>query len=111
MKDNTKRILFGFIFGICLIAMVYFMGRVVGGPVQVDGGYRKVMGTFARIVAVADDAQQARNCIEAGFDELRRIDSLMSAYKADSELSKVNREAFPGPVKVSDELFALLQKS
>jgi len=70
-----------------------------------------VMGTFARIVAVADNAQQARNCIKAGFKELKRIDALMSDYKADSELSKVNRKAFPGPVKVSDELFGILQKS
>ncbi len=70
-----------------------------------------VMGTFARIVAVADDAQKASDCIDAGFEELRRIDNLMSDYKPDSELSKVNREAFPGPIKISDELFGLLQKS
>ena len=36
---------------------------------------------------------------------------MMSDYKPDSELSKVNREAFANPVKVSPELFEILQKS
>jgi len=94
-----------------MAAMYYFVMEKIRRPVEVDGGYREIMGTFARIVVVAKDAKQARNCIEAGFDEMRRIDSLMSDYKADSELSKVNREAFGGPVKISDELFGLLQKS
>ncbi len=110
MKDNKRQILFGLILAMCLVAAAFLIGRRPQ-PVQVDGGYRVVMGTFARIVVIADDAQQARSCIEAGFEELRRIDSVMSDYKADSELSKVNREAFGHPVKVSDELFGLLQKS
>ena len=91
--------------------MYYFVGKLAGRPVEVDGGYREIMGTFARIVAVAKSQRQAKSCIEAGFDELRRIDSVMSDYKADSELSKVNREAFAHAVKVSPELFGILQKS
>jgi thiamine biosynthesis lipoprotein len=35
----------------------------------------------------------------------------MSDYKPDSELSRVNREAFAGPVSVSPELFEVLQIS
>lgn len=118
MKDNKRlvvsfvepRIWFGIVAGIFLIIAVFLIARRAR-PVQIDGGYREVMGTFARIVVVADNAQKARNCFEAGFEELRRIDSLMSDYKADSELSKVNRSAFGGPVKVSDELFWILHKS
>lgn len=110
MKDNRQQILFGFVFGICLVVAAFLIGRRTR-PVQIDGGYRVVMGTFARIVVAADSERKARDCIEAGFEELRRIDSLMSDYKADSELSKVNREAFGHPVKVSNELFGILQKS
>lgn len=111
MSDNKKRIRFGVVVGICLIATAYFIGKFTGRPVEVDGGYREIMGTFARIVAVANSAKQTRACIEAGFDEMRRIDSVMSDYRPDSELSKVNREAFAGPVKVSPELFGILEKS
>jgi len=91
--------------------MFIFVMEKIRQPVEVDGGYRQVMGTFARITAVASQESQARRCIETGFGELNRIDAMMSDYKQDSQLSKVNREAFAGPVKVSPELFEILQKS
>ncbi|MBN2020213.1 MAG: FAD:protein FMN transferase [Sedimentisphaerales bacterium] len=111
MKPNRRQILAGVVAGLCLIAAAYYVGKFIDRPAQVDGGYRQVMGTFARIVAVANKPRQARTCIEAGFDEIRRIEAVCSAFKADSELSKINREAFNGPVKVSPELFGLLRKS
>src|SRR5205085_10536006 len=39
------------------------------------------------------------------FDEVDRIDRLMSHYKAESPLSRVNREAASHPVTVEPELF------
>jgi thiamine biosynthesis lipoprotein len=109
---NSRRVALKFFFTACLMAaMYYFVMEKIRQPIEVDGGYREIMGTFARIVAVAKHERQARRCIEAGFDELRRIDAMMSDYKKDSELSKVNREAFANPVKVSPELFGILQKS
>lgn len=110
-NSNRQKVWLGVIVGIGLIGAIYFVGKLAGRPVEVDGGYREVMGTFARIVAVAKSQRQAKSCIEAGFAELKRIDSVMSDYKADSELSKVNREAFGRAVKVSPELFGILQKS
>ncbi len=96
----------------CLVAaMYYFVMEKIRQPIEVDGGYREIMGTFARIVAVAKHERQARRYIEAGFSELVRIDKMMSDYKADSELSKVNREAFTRATKVSPELFEILQIS
>jgi thiamine biosynthesis lipoprotein len=112
MENNNRQRAFKFFVTACLIsAMYYFVMENFRRPVEVDGGYREIMGTFARIVAIAKNEKQAKRCIEAGFDEMRRIDSVMSDYKPDSELSKVNREAFAGPVKVSPELFGILQKS
>jgi thiamine biosynthesis lipoprotein len=110
MSDNKKPVRFAVFIGICLLA-VYLVGKFTARPVEVDGGYREIMGTFARIIVVANNSRQANACIAAGFDEMRRIDSVMSVYRPESELSKVNREAFAGPVKVSPELFGILQKS
>jgi thiamine biosynthesis lipoprotein len=42
---------------------------------------------------------------EAALDEVDRIDRLMSHYKSDSPLSRVNREAAQHPVAVDPELF------
>ncbi len=103
---------FKFFITACVIsAMYYFVMENIMPAVEVDGGSRVVMGTFARIVAVAKSKAKANRAIKAGFNELTRIDAMMSDYKADSELSKVNREAFAKAVKVSPELFEILQIS
>lgn len=47
--------------------------------------------------------------MEAVLADMRRIDALMSTYKPTSEISKVNREAARHPVRVSAELFSLLE--
>ena len=110
-NDSRRRALKFFVTACVISAMYYFMMETFGPVVEVDGGSREIMGTFNRIVAVAKTEGKANRSIEAGFDELVRIDAMMSDYKADSELSKVNREAFAKAVKVSPELFEILQIS
>jgi len=46
--------------------------------------------------------------VDAAFEEVRRLDEMLSNYRADSEWSEVNRHAAEKPVKVSPELFRLL---
>ena len=46
-----------------------------------------------------------------GLTEFRRIDALMSTYKPESELSRVNATAATAPVRVSRELYDLLATS
>jgi FAD:protein FMN transferase len=81
------------------------------GPVEVDSGYRAVMGTLSRVVVIARDRRVAKQCIEEAFDVQREIESLMSYQREDSELGRVNREAFDGPVVVNPMLFEVLRKS
>ena len=57
------------------------------------------------IVAYGDDAGALPRILEAAFDEVDRIDRLMSHYKPESPLSRLNREAAAGPVVVTPELF------
>ena len=95
---------------IAAVAIAVYGIRVLFGPRlrSADGGYREVMGTFAHIVAVAADTKTANVCIEAGFDQLRRVDDVMSDYKSDSQVSMVNRDAFAKAVVVDDDLFEVL---
>ena len=69
------------------------------------------MGTKAKVEFESDDSQQAAKLIEQVVAEMHRIDRLMSPFKPDSELSKINQQASRHPVAISDELFALLVKS
>ncbi len=72
---------------------------------------RAIMGTAILAEVWSTDADQAQKGIAAVMEEMHRIDELMSPYKKDSELSLVNREAADHPVKISRELFNLIERS
>jgi thiamine biosynthesis lipoprotein len=69
------------------------------------------MGTRIAIEIWHDDAAAAEAAIEAVLAEMHRIDELMSHYKADSQLSRINRDAGMGPVRVDPELAGLIARS
>ncbi|MHC4121787.1 MAG: FAD:protein FMN transferase, partial [Planctomycetota bacterium] len=108
MNKQNSRIVIGII-AAAFVALALFMRPKA--PVEADGGYRAVMGTFARTVAVAKDSSVANSAVEVAFAQLRNVDELMSDYKSDSEISTVNREAYKSPVKVSRPTFEVLQKA
>jgi FAD:protein FMN transferase len=63
------------------------------------------MGCAYAIVIYGPEAGALPRIVEAAFDEVDRIDRLMSHYKPQSPLSRLNREAARGPVAVEPELF------
>lgn len=63
------------------------------------------------IDAYAAPEVDLRSVIEEAFDEVDRIDRLMSHYKADSPLSRINREAASHAVRVDPELFDFITAS
>jgi thiamine biosynthesis lipoprotein len=70
-----------------------------------------IMGTAVRVELWHDDATAARAAMSAVMDEMHRIDALMSPFKPDSELSRINREAAHKPVPISQEMFGLIARS
>jgi FAD:protein FMN transferase len=70
-----------------------------------------IMGTAIHVELWGDDAQAGERAIDAVMAEMHRIDRLMSPYKSDSELSRINRDAGRKPVAVGAELFALIERS
>jgi FAD:protein FMN transferase len=70
-----------------------------------------IMGTRCAVELWAEDKAKGEAGIESVFAEMRRIDELMSTYKPQSELSRVNAEAAEHPVRVSKELYDVLATS
>jgi thiamine biosynthesis lipoprotein len=68
------------------------------------------MGTTYTIAVYGADRFALDSAMEDAFEEAHRLDQLLSNYRKDSEWSVVNRDARKGPVQVSEELFALLEK-
>ena len=69
------------------------------------------MGCAYEIVAYGQDAGALPGILEAALDEVDRLDRLMSHYKPESPLSRLNRAAARGPVAVPPELFDLIAES
>jgi FAD:protein FMN transferase len=72
---------------------------------------RMSMACAYAIDAYGLDAETLPRVLEEALDEVDRIDRLMSHYKADSPLSRLNREAGYGPVQVDPELFDFIVES
>ncbi|HEY0685998.1 MAG TPA: FAD:protein FMN transferase [Steroidobacter sp.] len=70
-----------------------------------------IMGTRIVVELWAADKAQGNAAIEAVLAEMRRVDQAMSTYKPTSELSIVNARAAQEPIKISAELFDLLNTS
>ena len=71
----------------------------------------KLMGNRFELTVVAGDEQFANECIEAGIEEIRRIEKLLTTFSDDSETNLVNRNAGIARVAVSRETFNLVQRS
>ena len=72
---------------------------------------RAIMGTAIHVELWHSDKNIARKNIQRVFTEMHRIDSLMSPFKRGSQLSVINDHASIKPLKISSELFNLIQKS
>jgi thiamine biosynthesis lipoprotein len=70
-----------------------------------------IMGTRCAVELWSEDPARGEEAIKSVFDDMKRIDRLMSTWKEDTEISRVNREGGKHPVKISQELFRLLQVS
>ena len=66
------------------------------------------MGTRCTVELWADDVAKGEAAIASVFSDMRNVDAMMSVYKPESELSRVNAEGARHPVAVSPELFDVI---
>lgn len=69
------------------------------------------MGTLVSITAVAPTEPVAQASITAAFQEIHRLEELLSTWIPTSELSRVNEAAGREPVTVGPETFTVLKRS
>ncbi|MFH1429044.1 MAG: FAD:protein FMN transferase [Candidatus Margulisiibacteriota bacterium] len=80
----------------------------------VPGQYQKsmlVMGTAAEIIVKDKNTDNAQLAVNQAFDEIKRLEKVFSFHNPDSELNKINNNAFPAPYRVSDEMYQVLEQS
>ncbi len=81
-------------------------------PAASPAGWRSreeaIMGTAITAELWSESAADGDAAIDAVMSEMHRIDRAMSPHKADSELSRINRDASRGPVALSAEMTRLV---
>lgn len=100
---NTK-----FLFSLVMLSLFLSHKTVIAEWYKAD---RAIMGTAIHVELWHINKKIAEENIERVNSEMHRIDALMSPYKKDSELSSINQQAAKSPLKISAELFNLIEKS
>ncbi len=70
-----------------------------------------LMGTLVEISVYEKDENKVQPAIQNAFNEIQRLEGLMSTHIPDSEISKINRAAGIGPVPVSPEVFEVINRA
>uniref|UniRef100_UPI003217B638 FAD:protein FMN transferase n=1 Tax=uncultured Draconibacterium sp. TaxID=1573823 RepID=UPI003217B638 len=71
----------------------------------------KLMGSRFDITVVANNESEANQFIYLAVAEISRIEKLISSWDANSETSKINANAGIKPVRISPELFHLIERA
>ncbi len=74
----------------------------------------QAMGTHLAFAAYTEpgvDEATIKKAFDDAIAEIRRLETLMTTWKPDSEISRVNAAAGKTPVKVSDETWDVVQES
>lgn len=71
-------------------------------PIRVQRG-RTLMGTMIQLTALDVPEEKAGPVLDAALDEIQRLDGVLSEWRVDSEISRINQAAGDHPVKVSHD--------
>ena len=112
MRNGPKRKILPVLFCLFLLALFVVLGLMWDkrddSQAVVSTGSAFVMDTFVDQKWEGTDSAEA---VEAVFQTLRDFENRISAYRSDSEISNINRNAGVSFVQVSESTFSLLSRA
>ncbi|MBS4039123.1 MAG: FAD:protein FMN transferase [Flavobacteriales bacterium] len=95
-----------------LLLLIFFLGCTnIGNTQEIYSFKTSLIGSPFELIVVATDSTQANLYFEASVQEVKRIELLISEWKPETEVSKVNDQAGISAVKVSKEVFDLVERA
>src|SRR5579859_4636244 len=96
-----------------LVVLTFSLGSSVQSSENQTLVYKKkyIMGTVFEIAAYGASAERVSAAIDKAFQEIVRIDDLMSDYKPDSALSTLNRTAHFRTERVPSDLYRVIEQA
>ena len=70
-----------------------------------------LMGNHFELSVVSDNPEWAHDCIQAGINEIQRIEKKLTTFSSESETAKINEMAGIKAVEVSIETVGLIERS
>ena len=112
MKKDSLTYLIYIILLPALLFTAAYLARASRPDIPVHKKTSLMMGTIVEIsIAGGEDKDLIKKAFEDAFEEMSRIDRKFSAYKEDSDVSRINRLK-PGEwLVVDDETFRLIEES
>ncbi len=87
------------------------LNKVLANNLTVYRREMRLMGNKFEISVVGNDPVWAGEKINSAVTEINRVEKLLSTFSEDSEVNAINRNAGIKPVKVSAEIFKLIDRS
>jgi len=107
VPSGTRRA-YGFTVPAAVMALSLWTGGLAVQSEETTREFRYLMGTSMQVEAFRGSAAERRAAIDEAFGAMAEVDRLMSNYRDDSELSRINRDAAHDNVAVSDPMFSVL---
>jgi thiamine biosynthesis lipoprotein len=95
-----------FIAGVSLAPLVPLPARATAAPLRMR---QPLMGTVVDITVADAGGHGLHALVDQAFDDMRRLERLMSRFDAGSLVSRINREAGRASVAIPPELMAVLR--
>ena len=113
-KIRTSNLLTSQVLNIGILLFTVYCSLFLIGCAEKEKMYKEsriVMDTFCTITVVSPSRKEAKEAIEAGFTEIKKLEQLLNFFSADSEVTALNRASGREPVKVSRDTLDVIKKT
>ncbi|MBI5749236.1 MAG: FAD:protein FMN transferase [Nitrospinae bacterium] len=109
--EFRKLKIFILLLSLCLLSLVSAFKSEAENIKKRFSETRLLMGTVVEVIVISDKEDAARKSIAVAFSAMERVDRLMSNFKEDSDISRINKGAGSEAVEVDSDVVEVIKKS
>ena len=110
-SEFRKLKIFILLLSLCLLSLVSAFKSEAENIKKRFSETRLLMGTVVEVIVIGDKEDVARKSIADAFSAMERVDRLMSNFKGDSDISRINKGAGSKAVAVDSDVVEVIKKS
>ncbi len=112
MRNGSSKRLLQYAIGAVLVGLtLYWLAARRADEAKIISDSRFLMDTLVTIKAWGDEAEPIQGLLDAAFEEIERLEGVMSKKRRDSEVSRINEGASGEWVPMSADVTAVLGRA